>query len=58
VLISLALLLLDIVPHSAAPERAFSLMGWLHCALRNRLSVAITSMMTAIKLEHEPLSAK
>eukprot|EP00898_Chlorokybus_atmophyticus_P002936 jgi/Chlat1/3643/Chrsp238S03648 len=29
-LVNLAVLLLDIVPHAAAPERTFSLMGWFH----------------------------
>ena len=50
-LISLALVLLDIVPHAAATERVFSTMGWLHSDVRNRLSVERTAMMTAVKLD-------
>jgi len=39
-------------PHSAAPERAFSMMGWFHSDLRNRMSVETTKMLTAIKMHY------
>ncbi|DBA90348.1 TPA: hypothetical protein ACH3X1_003630 [Trebouxia sp. C0004] len=33
----LALLLLDIKPHAADPEKTVSLMGWIHSARRSQL---------------------
>ncbi|KAG5181838.1 hypothetical protein JKP88DRAFT_245995 [Tribonema minus] len=45
VLVDLALLLLDIVPHAAATERVFSMLGWFHGKHRNALSVTSTDMM-------------
>lgn len=49
----LAVLLLDIRPHAADPERTFSTMGWFKSARRNRLSVQTTAMMTAIKVYNQ-----
>ena len=45
VLAALAQLLLDIVPHAAATERIFSMLGWFHTKFRNSLSVTNTDMM-------------
>jgi len=54
---ALAILLLDVKPHSAEPERAFSIAANLKTKARNRLSAAKTGMCTAIKMYyayHEP----
>jgi hypothetical protein len=48
----LALLMLDILPHSAATERTFSIAGWLHSKTRNRMSVSTTGKLSAIKLHY------
>jgi hypothetical protein len=45
----LALLLHDICPHAADPERTFSTMGWFQPPLRNSLDIHTVNMMTAIK---------
>jgi hypothetical protein len=49
VLSDLAILLGDVVPHAAAPERTFSTMGWMKDKGRNRLSVMKASMLMSIK---------
>jgi hypothetical protein len=49
VIVNLAVLLLDVVPHSAAPERLFSMLGWFHSKLRNRLTVGLTGMMAVTR---------
>lgn len=46
----LALLLLDIKPHAADPEKTFSLMGWYHSARRSQLASKTTTAMTQIKI--------
>ncbi len=53
VLVDLAVLLIDVVPHAAAPERTFSTMGWFQTDTRNRLGAHTTGMLTAIKTHYE-----
>ncbi|CAN0136755.1 unnamed protein product, partial [Phaeothamnion confervicola] len=48
----LAIVLLDVVPHAAAPERTFSLLGWLQSERRNRMDVATVGALAAIKMHH------
>jgi hypothetical protein len=48
VLVQLALLLLDIVPHAADVERIFSMLGWFHGKHRSGLGVDNTGMMATI----------
>jgi hypothetical protein len=48
----LALLLLDVVPHSAATERTFSVTGFYHSKTRNRMTVGTTGKLAAIKLHY------
>jgi hypothetical protein len=50
-IVNLAILLLDVVPHAAAPERVFSMLGWYQSKFRNRLSVTTTGMM-AVTRQH------
>jgi hypothetical protein len=52
-LLELPFLLLDVVPHAAAPERMFSTMGWQQSKLWNRLSGTSTTTLTAIKVFHD-----
>jgi hypothetical protein len=40
-----------IVPHAAAPERTFSLMGWVQSKQRNRLGTEKLTMITALQLD-------
>eukprot|EP00775_Hariotina_reticulata_P003312 gene3312-3588_t len=54
-LAELALVLLDVVPHAAEPERVFSKMGWYEGRQSNRLSVLSNSKKTTIKLYYEGL---
>lgn len=49
VLGSLGVLFCDIVPHAADIERTFSMMGWYHSDIRNRMSAATTTAMTTIR---------
>jgi len=48
----LALLLLDIKPHAADPEKTASLMGWYASARRNQLLSSTTTAMTTIKMHN------
>lgn len=48
-LVQLAIMLLDVVPHAAAPERMFSMMGWYEGCTRNKLGIQTTAMMTTIR---------
>jgi len=48
----LALVLLDIKPHAADPEKTFSLMGWFHSARRSRMLSRTTTNLTMIKMHH------
>lgn len=48
----LALLLLDIKPHAADPEKTFSLMGWFQSDRRNRLLNKTTTNLTMVKMHH------
>ncbi|DBA77171.1 TPA: hypothetical protein ACH3X1_009745 [Trebouxia sp. C0004] len=50
---SLALLLLDIKPHAADPEKTVSLMGWYHSSRRSQLLSSTTTAMTTIKMHHQ-----
>jgi hypothetical protein len=52
-LVGLAIVLLDIVPHAAEPERCFSLMGWYSSGRRARTSVKTMAMMATIKMHYE-----
>lgn len=54
----LAVLLLDIKPHAADPEKTFSLMGWYHSARRSQLLSKTTTAMTTIKMHHQSLKDK
>ncbi len=51
----LALLLQDIKPHAADPEKTFSLMGWFNSARRSRLLNTTTTNTALIKMHHAPL---
>ena len=51
----LALLLLDIKPHAADPEKTVSLMGWYHSARRSQLFSRTTTAMTTIKMHYQPV---
>eukprot|EP00898_Chlorokybus_atmophyticus_P001778 jgi/Chlat1/2600/Chrsp178S02497 len=50
---TLAIVLLDLVPHAAAPERTFSTMGWFHSDKRNRMNALTTGMLAAVKVHHD-----
>lgn len=54
----LALLMLDIKPHAADPEKTFSLMGWYHSARRSQLLSSTTIAMATIKMHHQSLKDK
>ena len=43
----------DVVPHAAATERIFSLMGILHSKERHLMSVVSTGMMAAVKVFYQ-----
>lgn len=61
VLAELAEVLLDVVPHAAAPERTFSTMGWFEGANSSRLTTSTTSKKVAIKMHYDavkPLKRK
>ena len=49
---SLALIVHDIKPHAADPEKTFSLMSFFHTARRNQLLSRTTTTMTAIKMHY------
>jgi hypothetical protein len=49
----LACILLDIVPHAAQPERAFSTMGWNEGGQRTWLSSDSNAMLTAVKMYYD-----
>ncbi|DBA77178.1 TPA: hypothetical protein ACH3X1_009752 [Trebouxia sp. C0004] len=49
----LAVLLLDIKPHAADPEKTVSLMGWYHSARRSKLLSATTTAMTTVKMHYQ-----
>lgn len=48
-----AILLLQVVPHSAALERIFSTMGWLQSDTRNSLSPTTLQQMTTVRLFYQ-----
>lgn len=54
----LALLLLDIKPHAADPEKTFSLMGWIHSARRSQLASKTTIALAMIKMSYNSQKAK
>jgi hypothetical protein len=43
--------LADIVPHAAAPERLFSMMGWIHSNMRNSLHLDTVNCLATIKMD-------
>ena len=49
IIVRLAVILFDIIPHSAAPECLFSMLKWMQAPLRNRLAVATMEKMSTIK---------
>ncbi|DBA81620.1 TPA: hypothetical protein ACH3X1_007377 [Trebouxia sp. C0004] len=49
----LAMLLLDIKPHAADPEKTVSLMGWYHSARRHSLLSATITAMTTVKMHYQ-----
>ena len=49
----LALLILDIKPHAADPERTVSMMGWFNQPRRSQLLSSTTTGMTMVKLFHQ-----
>ena len=51
----LALLMLDVKPHAADPEKTFSLMGWYHSSRRSQLLSKTTTAMTSIKMHYMEL---
>jgi hypothetical protein len=53
ILVHLAILLLDIVPHAAEPERLFSLLKWFNSATRVNISVETLAMMATIKTHYQ-----
>jgi hypothetical protein len=53
ILVELAVLLADLCPHSADPERIFSIMGWIHNKLRNCLDASMVGMLAFIKKFHQ-----
>lgn len=57
-LVHLALVLHDIVPHAAAPERTFSLMGWYESGNRHGLGIQTNAMMAAIKQHYQQQQVK
>jgi hypothetical protein len=52
-LAELALVLLEVVPHAATPERVFSTMGWYEGGKATRLSVGTNAQKTAIKMHYD-----
>ena len=46
----LGLLLLDIKPHAADPERTVSMMGWFNSPRRSQLLSTTTTGMTMVKM--------
>lgn len=52
-LAELALVLLEVVPHAATPERVFSTMGWYESGKAARLSVGTNAQKTAIKMHYD-----
>jgi hypothetical protein len=49
----LAIILLDIVPHAAQPERVFSTMGWYEGGQRTWSSPGTNAKLTCIKLYYD-----
>jgi hypothetical protein len=49
----LAIILLDVVPHAAEPERVFSLAKWYQSGGRNGLSVGTMNMMMTTKIHYQ-----
>ena len=52
-LAELALVLLEVVPHAATPERVFSTMGWYESGKAARLSAGTNAQKTAIKMHYD-----
>ena len=52
-IVGLAVLLLDVVPHAAEPERVFSNMKFISSDRRNRMSQSMMTMLTTIKMDEQ-----
>lgn len=52
-LAELAGVLFDVVPHAAAPERVFSLMGWYEGATSSSMVTSTTAKKVAIKMHFD-----
>eukprot|EP00898_Chlorokybus_atmophyticus_P006910 jgi/Chlat1/721/Chrsp104S01208 len=57
-IVGLAVMLLDIVPHAADPDRLLTSMGWFNSSTWRRLPVHTVGMMTAIRMHHTHEDAK
>ena len=53
VVAELAIMLNDVVPHAAEPERAFSKLGWYQSGKSARLSSAVATQKTTIKMHYD-----
>ena len=49
----LAVLILDIKPHAADPEKTVSMMGWFNQPRRSQLLSTTTTGMTMVKMFHQ-----
>lgn len=49
---ALAVMIFDIKPHAADPDKTFSLMGFFHTSRRNQLRSSTTTAMAAIRMHH------
>ncbi len=52
-LADLAIILLDACPHSVAPERTFSAMGWCESSRRSCLGVGTNAMLATMKMHYD-----
>ena len=55
---ALAVIIHDIKPHAADPEKTFSLMGFFHTSHRNSLRSSTTTAMATIKMRHHTYTHK
>jgi hypothetical protein len=55
-LAELAIVLEDMVPHAADPERVFSKLGWYASGKTTRLSTAVAMQKTSIKLHYDAVT--
>lgn len=57
-LAELAIALHEVVPHAAAPERAFSTMGWYAGGKATRLAVETNKQKAAVKMHYDACKPK